>query len=227
MISRKKRFYSRNRNKVRLWNNRLKDVPCFIIGNSPCLDNIASYKMEDFFTIGINRSFTRIVSDILMWQDIEFYFDKKCREQIFKLDSILYAKKGADPTGRSFSYDLLNGDYQITSNPTVLAGRGNTAPLAFQLAYLLGCSPIIFVGFDCCYRNGKTNFYGVNKDHKPHTLKNCIKGQKWISEVAEKMSINVIDCSNSEYMINSMDYEKVIDLYKPKEKVDYKSILLK
>lgn len=199
----------REQNKVRLWKNKLQGQPCFVLGNSPCLDDVAIYKLENFFTIGINRSFKRLDSTILMWQDIELYLD--CRKKILNLKSILYARENSDPSHRAFSFKLLHGDYALTNNPTVLAGRGSTVPLAFQLAVLLGCEPIVFLGYDCCYRDGKTDFYGVNLDHKPHTLDACMAGQIWIEDTAKKINKEIIDCSNSKIFNNKKDFNSVVE----------------
>jgi hypothetical protein len=197
----------KNRDKVRNWKNKLQDVPCFIIGNAPSLNDCFIHKLDEYFTIGINRAFRRIDPTILLWQDIELYFRE--RKELFKLKAILYAKDSADPPGMAYHFKLCFGDFRLTDTPAMLHGTGSSGPLAFQLAYVLGCNPIVLVGYDCKYRNGKTDFYGVNKDHKSHTLKSCSRGLKWINDL-KLTDRKILSCSASDSFLDSITLEEAI-----------------
>ena len=203
----------KDRNKVRNWKNKLNGVPCFILGNAPHLDDYPVYKLKDCFTIGINRAFFRLDPTILLWQDIELYYD--CRKRLSKLDAILFSRDVSDPRKMAYHYKLLYGDYKLTGNPSVLAGRGSSGPLAYQLAHVLGCDPIILMGCTCSYRDGKTDFYGVNKDHKSHTLKACEKGLKWMKR-ADKNRI-LVSCSQSDVFRNTITLDDAFEMFNIKK----------
>lgn len=182
-------------------------TPCFIVGNSPSLNDHLIYKLEQFFTIGINRAFKKIDTTILLWQDIELYYQE--RKELTKLKSILFSKDTADPPGLAYHFRLITGNFKLTDNPSILFGSGSSGPLAFQLAYILGCDPIILIGYDCQYKNNMTDFYGNNKDHKPHTLKNCSRGLEWIKDL-KIHDRKIISCSKSECFTNIMSIEEAI-----------------
>lgn len=193
-----------------LWKDKMRDIPCFIIGNSPSLDDHQVYLLNGLFTIGINRAFMKIDPIILLWQDIELY--RSSRQQIKNLKAILYSRDVADPFGMAVHFKLLPGPYKLTNKTNILAGNGNSAPLAFQLAHALGCNPIVFLGYDCCYRNNKTNFWGVNRDHKPHTLSACRRGLSWI--INSKHNRKIIFCDKSEIVSDIMTLQQSLDFCK-------------
>ena len=181
------------------WKMRLEGTPCFVIGNSPCILGTKIELLKDFFTIGVNRVFKKVKGyegidpTILVWQDIELWYSE--RNQIAKLECIKFCQKSADPHAEYFNFEVTNGPFKLPTVPTLLHGRGSTGPLAFELAYILGCNPIILVGYDCKYKDKKTDFYGVNLDHKPSTLYGCSRGLKWICD--QKKIKTIIDCSNN------------------------------
>jgi hypothetical protein len=196
------------------WKMRLEGIPCFIIGNSPCLLGKNIGILKDFFTIGINRVFKKckgyagIDPTILIWQDVEFWYNE--RNTISKLECIKYCQVSADPYSEYFHFEITNGPFKLPNTPTVLHGRGSTGPLAFELAYILGCNPIILVGYDCKYMGSKTDFYGVNQDHKEHTLYHCSRGLNWIHGLQNVKTI--IDCSGSGVFNKTYTIEKAIAL---------------
>jgi len=184
----------------------MENIPCFIIGNAPSLDDYPVHLLNDLFTIGINRAFKKIDTTIMLWQDIELYYS--CRKEFKNIKSILYARDAADPQGIAYHFKLLNTPYQLTNTPTVLAGRGSSAPLAFQLAHSLGCNPIVFLGYDCRYRDRKTDFWGINKDHKTHTLKACSRGLTWIKN--SKHSRKLFFCPESDKTLKRIPLETIL-----------------
>ena len=199
------------KNKLNKWLNRLYQTPCFIIGNSPSLDDFPICLLNGLFTIGVNRAFKKIHPTILLWQDIELFYS--CRDELANLKkTLLYARDIADPFNLAYHFKLLNTNYKLTNNASILAGRGSSMPLAYQLAHILGCNPIIFLGYDCKYRDGKTDFWGVNRDHRAHTLTSCSRGMNWIINFKE--SHNLIFCSPSETAINIMSLEKALKICK-------------
>ena len=180
-------------NDVSNWRNALVGVPAFIIGNGPSLANQDLSLINNCFTIGINRAFYKIDPIVLLWQDLQLWHTNK--HDLLKTSAIKYCRDKADIQGRFYHFKLTIGDFSLPESASVLHGRGSSGPLAFQLAYILGCNPIVLLGMDCCYRDNKTNFYGVNPMHKPHTLRNCRKGIKWVS--ACKCDRDVFNCSDN------------------------------
>jgi hypothetical protein len=192
-----------------LWSNQLKKVPCFIIGNGPSLKNInIDVLKENYFTIGINRSFLAIDTTILIWQDYAIWQQHK--KKIKKLKAIKYCRKGANSGDSCYLFNMAGRDSRITMDPAQLHGRGSSGPLAFQLAYSLGCNPIVLLGMDCRYdkKTGDTDFYGKNKMHRPHTLPSCNRGLKWIRK--NKGDRIIINCSKNKIFEEKVGLEEAI-----------------
>ena len=197
---------------VKLWRDSLQNIPAFIIGNAPSLKEIDLSILENHFTIGINRAFYKIEPTILFWQDAELWFSEK--HEINKIQSIKICRDVADIQGRFYHFKLSAGPFKLPENPAALHGRGNSGAIAFQFAYSLGCNPIILIGMDCCYQQNMTNFYGKNPSHKPHTLKSCIQGLKWIKNCDSRRDI--INCSNNKVFDHKLtvdDAVNMIDFY--------------
>jgi len=207
MIRKRIRSYKvGQRGDIKRWHNCLTGVPAFLIGNGPSLDNLDLSCLKNHFTIGINRAFLKIDPTILMWQDSELWWNH--RTEISRLKAVKFCRDISDPKGRFYHFKLTTGNFELPETPSILFGRGATGPVAFQLAYILGCNPIILLGMDCCYYNGKTNFYGKNPSHKPHTLVNCKKGLTWMKKCPSGRKI--INCSNNNVFEERRDLNDVV-----------------
>ena len=195
----------------RSWTNALEKVPCFLIGNGPSLkdrDNL--HILEGYFSIGTNRIFKIMDPTILMWQDLALWLQHS--KDIMNLKAMKYCRRSSDQNkgGQDFYHFQMSGkSHQLPSSANHLFGRGSTGPLSFELAYILGCDPIILVGMDCCYDGQYTDFYGKNPMHKTHTLPACIKGLQWIKSVAGNKTI--INCSLNNEFKNKMTLEEAIE----------------
>jgi len=199
---------------VKSWRAALKGHPAFIIGNGPSLKDISLEPLLDFFTIGINRIYRKDNFDptILFWQDIEFWKSEK--KIIPQLNAIKYARGISDPKGVGYHFQLRSGPFALPTSPHVLYGTGASGPLAFELASCMKCDPLIFLGFDCKYQDKMTNFYGVNTDHKPHTLNRGEKGLRWIKTWDDKNRHKIINCSDNDILPNKMSLEDAIGFVK-------------
>ena len=198
---------------VRKFKHTMEGVPCFILGNAPSIDDISIHKLDDFFTLGINRIFKKDNFDptILMWQDTELWLTE--RFALSKLQAVKLAKAGSDPKGRSYSFKLERGPFRFPITLDTLHGCGSTGVLAFEFAYTLGCNPIIILGCDCKYRDGKTDFYGKNKYHKPQTLVNCNRGINWIAK--SNCGRKIINCSDTDILGPHISLEDAISQISP------------
>ena len=196
MIRRHLRFMSaKQRGSLRHWKDKMQGVPCFIIGNGPSLNDEDISDLTNYFTIGINRSFLKIDSTILMWQDIELWYSE--RKNVTKQQSIKVCRHQADPQNKFFHFKLESSGFKLPKHPGILHGTGTTGPLAVQFAYAIGCNPIILLGMDCHHRGNATDFYGKNRYHKSHTMTNCKMGLKWIKNTVTDRDI--ICCSANDF----------------------------
>ena len=178
---------------VKDWANRMADIPAFLLGNAPSLNDHDLSLLSDYFTIGINRTFYVLDPTVLFWQDIGLWHTEYHNLQ--KLEAVKVARDVADPRRCHYNYHVKGIDYVFGTKPHILQGRGSTGPLACQFAVALGCRPLILLGMDCeCDAEGNTDFYGVNPHHRPHTMDNCRDGLKFIREFCP---VEVISCGQS------------------------------
>ncbi len=183
------------RYQIRHWTDRLPDIPAFIIGNAPSLNDHNLMLLSEYFTIGINRAFYSIDPTILIWQDVQLWNTEYHR--LHNTQSIKVARDIADPRRVYYNYYLKGGGYKFDKEKAhILYGRGSTGPLAVQLAVALGCRPIVLLGMDCQKGpKGETDFYGNNPHHRPHTLDNCMLGLNFIRE---ESPIEIVSCCDTD-----------------------------
>jgi hypothetical protein len=191
------------------WNNLLKEHTVFILGNSPSISKIKLSLLDNYFTIGVNRIFYLYAPTILMWQDIELWNTEKKR--ISKQKSIRLSNVLSDPKRVFLNFKVKQGGFKFGNNPKILHGWGNTTALSVQLSINLGCSKIVLLGTDCKYKGKKTDFYGVNRDHKPHTLEMCKDALKWIKKDSP---VPIYNCSENKTW-EKMGLKEVISKIKP------------
>ena len=200
---------------IATWSDKLKDVPAFILGNAPSLNDFDLSVLDGFFTIGLNRILYKIDPTILFWQDEDIYrYEKK---SIDKSSSLKVCRDISDPLSKFFHFKLRKGGYRRSTNPSILHGRGSSGPLGVQLADAMGCNPIYLIGMDCQVKNGNTDFYGKNVFWKKHTQKNCVKGLQWInSAFSDKKIYNLSkkrDISFSQIISELKNYRRGRDFY--------------
>ena len=184
----------------------MRGLPGFIIGNGPSVNDYDISLLKDYFTVGINRAFKVLDPTILMWQDIELWMTE--RAILPKLKAVKYSRNASDPRGIAYQFKLMPGPFRLAPNPMVLFGKGSTGPLAFEFVHSLGCDPIVLIGYDCQYRDGMTDFYGINNHHKKHTLPNCSRGLKWIAK--SSVGRKIINCSDNKYFKDRIPLDKVV-----------------
>lgn len=197
---------------IRHWKGLLHGEPAFLIGNGPSVADEDVKQVANHFTIGINRAFYLFDPVVLFWQDISLWDTEKTH--LTKTTSIKVCRDISDPLHRFNNFRLRSTDgFRLADSPHVLFGSGATGPLAYQFAYTLGCDPIICVGFDCQYRDGKTDFYGVNPHHRSHTLTMCSRGLHWIKSASEERRL--INCSANDVLGPRMKLADILPTLPP------------
>jgi len=194
------------------WKNILEGHTAFILGNAPSISTQNLKILKPYFTIGVNRILYLFNPTILIWQDIQMWNSEK--KKIANNKSLKICNNVSDPRKVFLNFEVKTGNFKFGNNPYILHGTGNTTALAAQLAVNLGCSNIVLLGTDCKYQNGKTDFYGNNKDHKAYTLKMCDTAMRWIKD---NCPIPVYNCSYNKLwprenivdIINKLEPEKL------------------
>jgi hypothetical protein len=191
------------------WAGKMKDIPCFLLGNGPSLNKVDLSLLDNYFTIGINRIFFKYDPTILIWQDLALWTQEK--KKVKQTKAIKYCREGAETGGNKgyYAFKLTGRDPKLTSTPKELYGRGSSGAITYQFAYSLKCDPIILIGMDCRYKDGKTDFYGKNPMHRAHTLPACVKGLKFIRDNARGKTI--INCSKNKVFGKRKTIEEAIN----------------
>jgi len=186
------RRHREQRFQIKQWVDRLPDVPAFILGNGPSINDHNILMLEDYFSIGINRSFYVLDTTILLWQDVSLWNTEYHR--LHNTQSIKVARDIADPKRIYYNYHLKGGGFKFDKTKThILYGRGSTGPIAVELAVAMGCRPIILLGMDCKRdEKGRSDFYGENPHWLPHTEKNCLLGLEFVKR---ECPVEIINCS--------------------------------
>ena len=212
MLNKKTFLSSRKNGDSRNWKGKLLNIPCFVLGNGPSLNDFDIKILKPYFTLGINRAFYKIDPTVLMWQDASLWFTE--RRKLLETKAIKFTTIHGDPENRFYHYKIKAGNFELPQNLSLLYGSGCTGPLAVQAAYLLGCNPIVLCGFDCRSRGGESDFYGNNKYHTENTYLNCRKGLEWIQETFQNKSQRIINCGDNDIFIkeNVRDVVKSLDI---------------
>ena len=73
------------------WMGKMKDIPCFILGNAPSLNKIEDMSiLDDYLTVGINRIFFKYDPTILIWQDLALWSQE--RQHVLDTKAIKYCQ---------------------------------------------------------------------------------------------------------------------------------------
>lgn len=206
---------------IKKWPDIMKGHTAFILGNGPSINENNLLLLEKYFTIGINRIFKIYFPTILFWQDKEI--TKSYYEEICKCPSIKVCRDIYDYSSSFTNYSLNNEFYKFHKTPWHLYGRGCSGGLAIQLAYSMGFDSIVLIGCDCKYIDGKTDFYGKNNFHKPHTLVHFNQAMKWVKD---NIDIPIYNCGYCPYWPRTELKDVLEKVNTPKmEKVDFLSAL--
>jgi len=143
-----------------------KDIPGFVVGNGWSKTYFDIDKLKDIgIIIACNEAFKEHHVDLLMFQDVDKrdLFEKIMKSYPLKvmhksIKKTWQLEQVAEQKEKIFYYDLRRSFKHYNGLMKQLSGH-----MAFQLAYKLGCNPIILIGVDCCAE-------GPNKRLNTHNL---------------------------------------------------------
>lgn len=176
--------------KIQSFENLHKDRLCIVAGSSPSLRHINVEKMHAHIVISVNSSILKLpkakyfVSDdsaIMSWNYwAEVYKNKDCIKFLYadkfaklvptKHDIVFYEhRQYATASQNGLNYHLDNLAIEADSNVPIIGARSSIAT-AINIAYIMGCNPIVIVGHDCCYEDDKRYFWQF--DGQPRAVVN-------------------------------------------------------
>jgi hypothetical protein len=153
--------------------NSVRDIhkgqPALICGSGPSLNKVNWDKVPlNYITFVVNRSITivptcnyYVLTDIGVlvsnyWDEVAKKAEKVCfcsgyNFRGYKIGNFRKIKK------RSLFFDRNygSGSYCFDENPDLLICGTNVGEIAANLAYVMGCSPIILAGIDNCFVDKK------------------------------------------------------------------------
>ena len=194
------------------WKDAIKGETAFVLGNGPHLLDSDLSLIKDMFSIGTNRICRVFQPTILLWQDAELL--KTDEESILLSHSIKLCRDISDTDRRFNHFSISNKQDRFGTDPSMLAMHGCSGALAVQVAAAMGANAIVLLGMDCDYSGGKTDFYGTNVDHKPHTVSCFHLAMKWVEKCC---GVPIYNCSMAPYWPYRR-LEDVIEKLQPKKK---------
>ncbi len=164
-----------------------KDETAVIIGSGPSLHGLDLDLIRPHVTIAVNSSIVKMPEadyyfscdfGMTVWQSWLLLKTLDCKLVLYNVDvgfrHLEYLTKEDTFVGiageRIQYFDMKDNDLKMNSVQLI---RGSTSTqVAVHFAYLSGCSPIILVGCDCRYVEGKYHYYDfpgeiIDKIRKP------------------------------------------------------------
>lgn len=160
---------TKKENEIRHWITDLIGIRAnqvaFVLGNGYSISFYDSRKMkQNGILIGCNLSFKIHPLDYLCWQDSGVH--EECKK--FQGPKVVpLHKENRETLDKETTYYFAGGA-TIPGTVTRRLKFGHTGLLAVQLAYLMGCNPIILAGCDCCLL-GASDFPKRSR-HKEFTI---------------------------------------------------------
>ncbi len=153
--------------------DRIPDYVTFVVNSS-----VIKLKQADYF-VSDDQGITDwdyFYKTLPHFKGISMLYEDKLRDHVDKLPPdrvcLFQHKLWFDMRTRTKNPDGLI----MTSDPELpIIGARTSAGSAVHIAHLMGCSPIVLLGTDCCYVQEKNYFWQFPGEAKPHRLKgfNC------------------------------------------------------
>jgi len=242
--------------------NMHKGSAAFIIGAGPSLLDLNLESLKDFVTITVNSGIEKLpgcdyfVSDDNAACNWTWFSDtaknSNCKKFLYKkkLKNRSYFFNKEDIVwydhvlSHSPNFDVSNSHgYKLTKDKGIIAARTSSGS-ALHIAWLMGCDPIILLGHDACYLDGKRYFwqsYPKDKQPKRNDLKkigyvpnrpdfndqkvdaHCLDFNNYWNKVVENNPelkdrvFNVSECSIIE-AFDKLSFSEVMSIYGDRKK---------
>lgn len=160
--------------KINDFKDRHKGKIGFIIGSGPSVRNINPDKLKDHIVFSVNSSIKKFKDcdyyvcddwDVINWDYFDFAKKLKCIKLLYRKSFQKYEKSLKLENCIFYSHNeyAINGivkpnNLKLTKTEPIIGARTVMAS-AIHLAYIMGCNPIVLVGVDCRYENGKRYFW--------------------------------------------------------------------
>lgn len=146
------------------------------MGNSPRLpaENLPCLSRQ--FTIGVNRILrTGFTPTVILWVDASVYADDG--PVMDASDAVLICDRSVACRPSHVGLTAWVGEAALThgASPAELLVSGNTGCGAARWAIALGCPCVYLLGMEAAYKDGQTDFWGVNLHHRGGATLNVMR----------------------------------------------------
>ena len=160
-------------NDLRNYIDRHKDRMCFVLGSGPSLRKLDPEMLGNHITIAVNSSLVKVPKaqyyftcdqSMTLWKSWSMLKNCKCNLILASNNGLAAydARTGAytfeDIDKEQIQYIGRKDNNRMDKGNKLIKGSSSVHP-AVHFAYVLGCSPIVLLGCDCQYAEGKKWFY--------------------------------------------------------------------
>lgn len=161
------------------YENLHRDKLCFVAGSSPSLRHIDVEKISKHILISVNSSILKFpnaqyfVSDdsaVMSWNYwAQVFKNKNCKKFLYadkferfvspQQDTVFYKHRQYATVNRNTLEYHLENLIMFTDATIPIIGARSSLASAVNIAYIMGCNPIVIIGHDCCYEENKRYFW--------------------------------------------------------------------
>ena len=230
-----------------------KNKMAFVLGSGPSLHDLDFDLIRPYTTIAVNSAIMKVPDSnyyftcdfgMVVWKSWLTLRNLKCKLILYNVDvgfryleylTGLDTFEGIDDNRISY-FDMKDTDLIMNKNTCDMLIRGSTSTqVAVHYAHALGYSPIVLIGCDCKYVDGKYHYYDfpgeirddlIKPEYGNFKPKNLIVKQGdsnrylrghvvcWQKIKLQNPNINIIDTSKGKLnMFLQMPLRKVIEQY--------------
>lgn len=158
---------------LKQYTNKYKNRTAFILGSGPSLRNLDPESLKLHIVIAVNAAIMKVPTaqyyfscdyGMVLWESWQTLKYLKC-------DLILASNCGFTPFESCINIKVFDGidkkrihyihrkeNNMIDKGDRLIKGSSSIHP-AVHFVHILGCSPIVLLGCDCKYVNGKKHYY--------------------------------------------------------------------
>jgi len=174
-----------------------KGKTVYVIGGGPSLQGFNWNSLSNKSVIAINKSFMSIpTAQVIYWTDARFY--RWYKKDIDASNAVKYTINSGAPYTNDVRLLKKGIRHGLETDNRSLAHGDNSGYAAINLAYHLGATRIVLLGFDMGGNGNKTHFhdgYPVNPTSKHIYEKRFVVSFPHIAEELKKKGIKVYNAS--------------------------------